>query len=51
MVCHQMFILYIVAAAKAFNEGLFYHPVLVKICSEYFKTNNLKEPCMKLAHV
>jgi len=37
--------------AKAFNEELIFHPTLVKICSEYFNTDDLTNPVMKLAKV
>lgn len=37
--------------AKAFEENVYPHPELVKICSDFYKTTDLSSPVMKLASV
>lgn len=37
--------------AKAFNEPLVMHPVLVDLCTQYYETTDQNYPGMKLAKV
>ncbi|GLH09039.1 uncharacterized protein GBIM_14186 [Gryllus bimaculatus] len=39
------------AIAKAFGEEVKPHPELVKLCADFFKTEDLNSPAMKLAHI
>ncbi|GJQ75725.1 hypothetical protein Trydic_g17797 [Trypoxylus dichotomus] len=39
------------AVAKAFDEPLVAHPVLVSLCSQYYETSDLNCPGMKLANI
>ena len=41
----------ITGVAKAFNEKIHAHPDLVKVCKEYFGTDDLSSPKLKMAHV
>ena len=37
--------------ARAFQEHVHPHPELVRVCKEFFGTDDLKSPKLKLAHV
>lgn len=39
------------ALALAFNDTLHYHPMIVEISKQFFKTNDEKHPSMKLAFI
>ncbi|KAF5269660.1 hypothetical protein FQA39_LY08583 [Lamprigera yunnana] len=39
------------AVAKAFDEPIILHPQLVKLCREFYKTDDINSPGMKLAKV
>ena len=47
----QQFHVFLLGVAKAFNECLYAHPELVKVCKKYFGTDDLKSPKLKMAHV
>ena len=35
--------------ARAFDDEVHHHPVIVKFCKAWFKTDDLLDPCFKLA--
>jgi len=46
-----MFLSLLAAVAKAFGESLIPHPELVKLVSDFYKTDDLSSAEMKMAHV
>jgi molybdopterin-biosynthesis enzyme MoeA-like protein len=47
----KMFLSLLAAVAKAFGESLIPHPELVKLVSDFYKTDDLSSAEMKMAHV
>ena len=48
---HSLVLFILVGVAKAFDEPVFPHPHLVQLCKEYFGTDDLKDPKLKMAMV